>query len=423
MTHARSSRPPTPGSARHAFIPALGSFAVVMVWAVLHRAIVAAPARPGEPGALAGVAALAWAHLAWLAPFAPHSPLLDAWRAPSGVWATLAWLGLAGVAVAGALAHRARLRLLLPAALLLAPLLPVAGASLLESGVRFAERALALPVVGLALLLGALASSRRVPRFTGPVVLALWIVAQVFAAWPAIGAWRDEESRIRRIASVRPGDADAQLGLADLLSTLGRMDEARDWIARAEAADPTGAAPLVARASLEFRSGNAAASLAAAEQALARAPGDLAAGMIRVRALVQLARAPEALAAGRDLAARHGGEPAARGALGVALLANGDPAAALPLLRDASGRLLDDAGFAWDLGRAAIAAGDVAQARQAFERATTAAPGFYEAWLGVADTRARMGDREGAREALARAAALPGASDGRVELLRARIEK
>jgi Flp pilus assembly protein TadD len=95
----------------------------------------------------------------------------------------------------------------------------------------------------------------------------------------------------------------------------------------------------------------------------------------------------------------------------------------VPVLREASAHLLDDAGLAWDLGRAAIAVGDVPLAREAFERAVTAAPAFYEAWLGVADTRARTGDRPGAEEALARAAALPGARDGRVEMLRNRIER
>ncbi len=409
------------GVARRALVPALASLAVVVLWAIAHRALVAAPARPGDPGALAGAAALVWAHLAWLAPWAPHSPLLDLWHAPGTAWATLAWLAAAGVLAGAAIAARRRWPVLLSIALLFAPLLPVAGASLVESGVRFAERSLALPVAGLALAPAGLARVPGVVARAVPAGMALWIVLQSLAAWPAIGAWRDEESRIRRIAEVRPHDADAQLGLADLLSTLGRDEEARQWIARAEAADPRGAAPMVARASLEFRGGRAAESLAAAEQALARAPDDLAAGMIRVRALVQLARAKEALGAAEELEARHPDAPAALGALGVARFANGDAAGAVPPLREASAHLLDDAGLAWDLGRAAIAVNDVALAREAFERAVTAAPAFYEAWLGVADTRARTGDRAGAEQALARAAALPGAADGRVEMLRSRI--
>jgi hypothetical protein len=422
-THARASRPEAPGWGRYAFIPALGSFAVVIVWAVVHRAMVPAPARPADPGALAGVAALVWAHLAWLCPWAPHSPLLDLWRAPSAAWAAIAWIAAAGVLVAGWLSHRKRLGILLPIALLFAPLLPVAGASLLESGVRFAERSLTLPAAGFALLLVEWTHAPRPLARLAPLAFAAWVLLQGIAVWPAIGAWRDEESRIRRIAQVRPQDADAQLGLADLLSTLGREDEARAWIARAAAADPEGAAPLVARASLEFRGGRAAESLTAAEAALARAPDDLAAGMIRVRALVQLARAEEALTAARELGERYPKSPAALGALGVARFANGDAAGAVPVLREASAHLLDDAGLAWDLGRAAIAVGDVPLAREAFERAVTAAPAFYEAWLGVADTRARTGDRPGAEEALARAAALPGARDGRVEMLRNRIER
>ncbi len=72
-------------------------------------------------------------------------------------------------------------------------------------------------------------------------------------------------------------------------------------------------------------------------------------------------------------------------------------------------------------GRSAIASGDVLLARTAFERAVVAAPGFYEAWLGVADTRARLGDTAGADLALAHAESLPGSSDGRVQTLRAHI--
>ena len=55
------------------------------------------------------------------------------------------------------------------------------------------------------------------------------------------------------------------------------------------------------------------------------------------------------------------------------------------------------------------------------ERAVTSAPESYDAWLGVADTRSRLGDAAGAEEALRRAEALPGASDGRAASLRARI--
>jgi len=408
------------------------SIVVVGLWAVAHRVVVAGSARPPEPGAAVGMAALVWAHLAWLAPWAPHSPLLDLWQAPPLAIAWLAWAGLLAVAVLGAWLARRRVPLLLPIALVFLPLLPVAAAVLVEAGVRFAERSLALPVAGLALACAGLGgrAARATPsnvaapatrRWLAPAAIAGWAILQAAFAVAPIAAWADEESRIRRIAEVRPRDTDALLGLADLLSTEGREREALDWIARAEAVAPASAGPPVARASLAFRAGRMDEALAFAERAAAIEPANLAAGVIRVRALARLGRTTDAIAAGDALVAEHAGEPAALGAQGAARLASGDAAGAVGPLREASRRLLDDAGLAWDLGRAAIAVGDVPLARDAFERAVTAAPQAYDAWLGVADTRARMGDAAGAEAALARAEALPGASDGRAAALRARI--
>ena len=398
------------------------SIVVVAAWAVAHRAVVAGSARPPDAGAAAGIAALVWAHLAWLAPWAPHSPLLDLWQSPAGPLAMLAWAGLLGVAALAAWLARRRVALLLPLSLLFLPLIPVAGASLLEAGVRFAERALALPVAGLALGFAALAA--RAPasrRALAAAAIAGWALLQAFCALAPIAAWADEESRIRRVAEVRPRDLDALLGFADLLSTEGRDREALAWIARAEQVAPASAGPAVARASLAFRTGRMDEALAFAERACALEPASLAGGVIRVRSLARLGRIREATAAGDSLVAGHAGEPAALGAQGAARLAAGDAAGALGPLREASRRLLDDAGLAWDLGRAAIAVGDVPLAREAFERAVTAAPAAYDAWLGVADTRSRLGDGAGAEEALRRAEGLPQASDGRADSLRARI--
>ena len=407
---------------RAAWRAAWPSLVVVAVWAVAHRAVVAGSTRPADPGAAAGVAALVWAHLAWLAPWAPHSPLLDLWQPPGVALAMFAWAGLMAVAALAAWLARRRVALLLPLALLFLPLLPVAGASLLEAGVRFAERALALPIAGLALGFAALAA--RVPgprRALAAAAIAGWAAIQAACALAPIAAWADEESRIRRVTEVRPRDVDAMLGLADLLSTEGRDREALTWIARAEQVAPGSAGPAIARASLAYRSGRMDEALVFSERACALEPASLAGGVIRVRALARLARTSEAVAAGDSLVAAHPGEPATQGALGAARLAAGDAAGAVTPLREASRRLLEDAGLAWDLGRAAIATGDVPLAREAFERAVTSAPESYDAWLGVADTRSRLGDAPGAEEALRRAEALPGASDGRAASLRARI--
>ena len=174
----------------------------------------------------------------------------------------------------------------------------------------------------------------------------------------------------------------------------------------------------MARSTLAYRAGHTEDALALAERALALAPDDLAGGVVRVRSLVRLGRAGDARAAGDRLVAAHPDAPAAQGALGEARMASGDPAGAIAPLELASDHAPDDAGLAWDLGRAAIAMGQVERAHQAFERAAVAAPQWYDAWLAVADTRSRVRDQAGAERALARAASLPGAADGRVEALR-----
>jgi tetratricopeptide (TPR) repeat protein len=396
--------------------------AVVAVWALLHRAVVAGSSHPPTPGAAQAAAALVWAHLAWLVPWAPHSPLLDLWHAPAFPLAALAWAGLAAVGGCGVWLARRRVPLLLPLALLFLPLLPVAAASLLEAGVRFAERALALPVAGMALALAGLAA--RAPAARRPLAVAAiagWALLQGGLALAPIAAWADEESRIRRIAQVRPRDLDALLGLADLLSTQGREREAGVWIERAEAVAPNDPGPPIARASLAFRAGRNDEALAFAERAGAIDPASLAAGVIRVRALARLHRAAAATAAADSIVAAHPGEPAALGAQGVARLAAGDAAGAVAPLDRASRQLLDDAGLAWDLGRAAIAVGDVARAREAFERAVIARAGCVRRVArGRRHPRPPRRRRGRGRGATPRGIA-PGASDGRAAELRARI--
>ncbi|MEQ1834654.1 MAG: glycosyltransferase family 39 protein, partial [Candidatus Eisenbacteria bacterium] len=258
------------------------SLVVVAGGVVAHRALVGAPAHAGEPGAALGMAALLWAHFAWLTPFVPHVSLLDVWQAPATAMSIAAWLALLALAAGTVALTRRRRAAMLILALLVLPLVPVVAAALLESGVRFAERSLALPAVGLALGLATLAAALPWRRAAW-VVVAIWTVAQLVVTVPLVATWRDDEARIRRVVAVRPRDPDALLGLADLLSSQGRANEASELIARAEAVAPSGdASAWVARASTEFRAGRLEPAVAAAEQALARDRGSLAAGVVRV---------------------------------------------------------------------------------------------------------------------------------------------
>src|SRR5205814_10453187 len=81
----------------------------------------------------------------------PRSPLLDLWQPPLAPLSIAAWLALGAVGVLAWWTARRSRPYLLPISLFFLPLVPVAAASLVESGARFAERALALPVAGLAL--------------------------------------------------------------------------------------------------------------------------------------------------------------------------------------------------------------------------------------------------------------------------------
>jgi tetratricopeptide (TPR) repeat protein len=243
------------------------------------------------------------------------------------------------------------------------------------------------------------------------------VVAQTTVAVPAIAAWRDEESRIRRVVEVRPSDTDALLGLADLLSTLGRAQEAREWIARA--AGQGGAEADVALASLEYRSGHFADALAAAERAAAVEPANLAAGVIACArwrtSLVHPRRwwrakrcwphtRTKPLRKVRWRGVARGRRSRARSAV-----ARGRVVEAPRRCRAGLGPRACRDGH----GRRALG-------EPAFERVVTALPESYEGWLGVADMRSRLGDSTGAAAALTQAESMPASADGRARILRGR---
>jgi len=80
-----------------------------------------------------------------------------------------------------------------------------------------------------------------------------------------------------------------------------------------------------------------------------------------------------------------------------------------------------DAGIQYEIGMARAQLGRLGDARSAFARAVGLDPGHYDAWRGSRSRASRSGDAAGGEAALARAAALPQAADGRVERLRRQI--
>ena len=111
----------------------------------------------------------------------------------------------------------------------------------------------------------------------------------------------------------------------------------------------------------------------------------------------------------------HPGVEALRGQL---LLIQGRSDAALPLLEHAALWVNDDPALLYALGNASLLEGRAIEAAGAFERTVALDPAYYDGWLRLALARHGLGDGPGRDAALARAAALPEAGDGRVAALR-----
>ena len=75
-------------------------------------------------------------------------------------------------------------------------------------------------------------------------------------------------------------------------------------------------------------------------------------------------------------------------------------------------------GILFALGNARLLEGRPREAAGAFERTVALDPAFYDGWLRLALARHGLGDASGRDAALARAASLPEAGDGRVAALR-----
>ncbi|MEO5988456.1 MAG: hypothetical protein ABIU54_02740 [Candidatus Eisenbacteria bacterium] len=394
-------------------------FVLLVVWGVSHRAF-ADPmlgATDADPRQTFGAAELLFAHLVYLWPLAPHVALLD-WHQPGQVVSAVAWVALAAMLVLMVVGIVRGRRWAFPLALLILPLVPVCASAFFGQQARFAERMLYLPLAGAALGLGMLASSRPRRSMLGACALVALAVAQGSVSLPVIAAWCSDETRIARIASTRPGDLDATLGLADLMGSEGRYVEARELIGRADRANPGRVEIAVALAALALRQGDPTEALAQAEAARTRDPEAAGAALLRLRALGELGRRDEALVGAREAFGQHPQDAQLEAALGHALLWADQPGEALARLSSAAHRSPQDAAIAYDQGVAAARLGRTSEAQAALVRAVTADPGLYDAWLVLAHLRAGAGDIAGAGQAISHAETLPAAADGRARALR-----
>jgi len=145
--------------------------------------------------------------------------------------------------------------------------------------------------------------------------------------------------------------------------------------------------------------------------------------LIRGKALMELRRYAEAGAMLEPMV-REAPEDMALGAQwGRWLLLQDRADEALPYLeRAASDPVVGrDAEVHYELGMARARQGRMREAGVEFQRAVALEPRHYDAWLRLALASFTLGDQAGYEAALARAAVLPQAADGRVEQLRRQV--
>jgi protein O-mannosyl-transferase len=404
---------------------------VTAAYALVHALLVRAPGLPAWLDPVT-VRRGTWAvpeylggYIGFLWPFFPHSPAVTL-RLPEHPWefAVVAGIALHVALVAvlvGLLARRDRAAI--PVALFAITLTAPAAAMFVQSNQLYAERFIYLPSAGAAWLLGMLvARARPVPvRGIAAALATALVVASAVVTVRTLPDWRDDATLFEAMAHTHPRNVMGRLGWARQLAVQGRDQEAARELDAAAALDSSRAELWSVRALLRYRVGDWPAVLALSGRALALDSLVLEPRIEHATALLRLGRLAEADAELDRLRSEVPGDPAVQALWGERLVMTGRGAQAEPVLADAARHLPDDADLFWALGMARGDVRDAAGAEAAFRRALAVDPGFYDAWLRLA-TLAHLRGAAGTRDsALERAAALPQAADGRVELLRHRF--
>lgn len=427
---AEWTEPGPPRGAREMLAWLAPYLAVTVVWMAVH--VVVAPGGEGaldpatlERGRWTGWLALP-AFLGFLWPGYPHTPdftpaLPPAHWAPAAVGGAVLHLMLGGTLV---LLLRRRARAALPLALFWLALLPLVGLALVRGFVATSERVVYLPSAGAAWALGLAVTAPALARWR-PAAGAAWVAAAALVVASAavtlrlLPTWRDDGAMFRAMIATQPHNPVGFIGWAGILAERGREPEARELLRRAETLDPRRPEIHLARAAMGFRHADWGDVLAEARATLALDPRQRDAQVFEATALVRLRRFEEAEAALRAMLARRPGDPDVAAVWGQYLLLAGRLGEALPYLEHAARWKTDDASLEYALGVASDALGRPAQARAAFERTLALDPRYYDGWLRLARACHELGDAAARDAALERAARLPESGDGRVARLRA----
>ena len=375
-------------------------------------------------------------HLSFLWPWANHAPgpviRLPGGFAEPAVLASLAFQAAFVLGLAVLIARRSALAV--PAALVWFPFLPLTLVGLAQGHMLFAERFVYLPSLGVAWLLALAWDAARRPApgaspapdwraWTAAGLLAILIVGGAVRAVQSVPAWKDDRALFSRMVAGNPANPGGHVSWARLLVADGRTDEAEQELRAARSLDDRLPIADMVEAWIAVDRGRWDDALRLADRALAADSSLNEAALARGKALLELKRFPEAGAVLESLQRKSPGDHGVERHWGRWLLLQGRASEALPFLEAAlqDPEAARDAGIQYEIGMARAQLGRVADARTAFATAVGLEPGYYDAWLRLALASFTIGDAAGGNAALARAAALPQAADGRVELLRRQL--
>lgn len=436
-------RPARPGAPRRDRLRWLAAPAALFaLYLAVHAALVPpGAASAGIDRAMAQrVASGTWlefpGHLAFLWPGSNHAPgpvihLPGAFGEP----AVVASLLVQAVFVLGLVVLISRRsRYAVPAALVWLPFLPLTLVGLAQGHLLFAERFVYLPSIGAAWLLAQAFDAAR-PQGPGSQTAPMWrawTAAGLFALLIAVGAvyasrtvpmWKDDRTVFSSMVAGNPANPVGRVAWARLLVADGRTDEAEQQVRVARGLDDRLPPADIVEAWIAVSRGRWDDALRLADRALAADSSQHEAALARGKALMELKRFPEAGVVLESLLRRSPGDRGIERHWGRFLLLQGRASEALGFLEDAARdpEATRDAEIQYEIGMARAQLGRVSEARSAFARAVTLDPGYYDAWLRLALASYTVGDAAGGAAALARAAALPQAVDGRAEQLRRQV--
>jgi tetratricopeptide (TPR) repeat protein len=353
-------------------------------------------------------------YLSFLWPWYPHSSDVAVWLPPGPFHAAVVAGAVLAILATAAMVVLARRRspFLVPAAIVVAPVLPSLAVALARAYVTSGERMVYLSSAGVAWLaatgLAAVTGRARAIRWATFGAAAVLIAGSAVETLRVQPSWADDARVFRAMTARQPDNPAGWVGLADALARGGRRAEAEAALDRAEAIAPRLPAVEVGRAALRYRHGEWESVIAAADRALALDDAAFQARSLRASTLLRLGRTAEAARDIERLRRDRPDDPTVLAIDGQRLMAEGRHAEAAAAL-EAAARVQPRAAALWfALGRARAAAGDLAAARQSIERGLEIEPRQVAGWVTLARLHAALGDSVAAQAALDRARALRG---------------